>query len=307
MKKVYAAYHKMPNEIENSSSGAIFVALSDSILENSGIIIGGGYNYVNHKVEHVVCQSPEERNACRGSKYIQSHIEGSIYKRLEYELDKSTPLLYVGTPCQIDAVRQYVSVKKLKDDSLITCDILCHGVGSPGIWAKFLEWKKIKIDYLTFKDKRKSWAKPLCIAKSGNKEISLRGYSWLYFSDAIMRPICYECGYASINRVGDFTIGDFWNAKSKAPEMYNPRGTSFIMVNTNKGMRFFDKVKGALVYKEISIDDIIQSNLQHPTYKSSYRNEVMNDFSKKKAAVFFKKWELKLLMDKVKKGCPLSR
>lgn len=42
MGKVYAAYHKMPDEVEKSSSGAIFVALSDSILQNGGIIIGGG-------------------------------------------------------------------------------------------------------------------------------------------------------------------------------------------------------------------------------------------------------------------------
>lgn len=301
MGKVYAAYHKIPSEIERSSSGAIFVALSDLILKNGGKIMGGGYNYVTHKVEHVVCQTSEERDGCRGSKYIQSYIAKAIYKSLEHELEKGTPLLYIGTPCQIAAVRQYVSVKKLKADSLITCDILCHGVGSPGIWTKFLEWRKIKIDYLTFKDKRRGWEKPLCIAKNGSKESSLRDYSWLYFSDTIMRPICYECYYASINRVGDFTIGDFWSVKRKVPEMYNPRGTSFIMVNTDKGMRFFDKIKSDLVYKEVSIGDIIQDNMRHPTYRPIYRSEVMNDFRKKSSAAFFRKWELKLLVDKVKK------
>ena len=299
MAEVYAAYHKLPDEIEKSSSGAIFVALSNYILGKNGKIIGGGYSYVTNKVEHVVCQTPQERDCCRGSKYIQSHVEKAVYEKLEKELRKGTPILYIGTPCQVAAVLQYVSVKNIKAESLVTCDILCHGVGSPGIWKKFLEYKKTKIDYLTFKDKRRGWEKPLCVAKSENKEISLRAYSWLYFSDSIMRPVCYKCQYATVNRVGDFTIGDFWNVKRKAPEMYNPRGTSFIMVNTDKGKACFNNIKRELVYKQISIDDIMQSNMQQPTKASVYRGKVMEDFTKKNSAAFFKKWELKLLMDKV--------
>ena len=301
MQKVYVAYHKNPEVVEKSSSGAMFIALSDVVLKNNGKIIGGKYNYVTHKMEHIVCQTPEERDACRGSKYFQSHIDGTIYKTLECDLAKNTPLLFVGTPCQVAAVQQYVLVKKLKDDSLITCDILCHGVGSPGIWKKFLEWKNRKIDYLTFKDKRKGWQKPLCIAKSGKKEFSLRDYSWLYFYDAIMRPICYECTFANTNRVGDFTIGDFWNARKIVPQMYNPRGTSFIMVNTDKGMDYFNKIKECLVYKEVTIDDVMQNNMLHPTYKASCRDEVMNDFRNKSAVAFFVKWKLRILLSKVKK------
>lgn len=41
MKKIYAAYHKIPEEVEKSSSGAVFVALSDAVLENNGKILGG--------------------------------------------------------------------------------------------------------------------------------------------------------------------------------------------------------------------------------------------------------------------------
>lgn len=73
-----------------------------------------------------------------------------------------------------------------------------------GNLEKFLEYKKTKNDCLTFKDKRRGWEKPLCVAKAGDKEISLRGYSWLYFSDSIMRPVCYKCQYETVNRVGDF-------------------------------------------------------------------------------------------------------
>lgn len=42
MKRVYVVYHKNPDEIEKSSSGAVFVALSDTVLENNGKILGEG-------------------------------------------------------------------------------------------------------------------------------------------------------------------------------------------------------------------------------------------------------------------------
>lgn len=261
---------------------------------------------MTHRVEHIVCQTPQERDICRGSKYIQSHIDRDIYHVLEEELTKKTPLLFVGTPCQVSAVNQYALVKKLDMESLITCDILCHGVGSPGMWSKFLEWKNKKIDYLTFKDKRNGWLKPRCVAKSGNKTMSLRGYSWLYFSDAIMRPACYECEYARTDRVADFTIGDFWKVKSIVPEMFNPKGTSFIMVNTAKGWNLFENVKDNLIYKEVTLDDVMQNNVWRPTNRSHYRSEIMQDFRGKAPAEFFRKWQMKLLISKIKKRMAIN-
>ena len=42
MQKIYAAYHKNTEEVEKSSSGAMFAAISDLILKQNGKIIGGG-------------------------------------------------------------------------------------------------------------------------------------------------------------------------------------------------------------------------------------------------------------------------
>ena len=301
MQKIYAAYHKNTEEVEKSSSGAMFAAISDLILKQNGKIIGGGYNYVTNQMEHIICSSPTERDACRGSKYIQSCINGNIYKVLEEELNKHTPLLFIGMPCQVVAIKQYIEIKKIDSTSLLTCDILCHGVGSPGVWDKFLIWKNKKIDYITFKDKRNGWKSPLCIAKSNGKEFSIRGYSWLYFSNLIMRPSCYECPFSTKNRVGDLTIGDFWKVKSKCPEMYNPRGTSFITINTFKGQECFNQIKNSIVYKEISLDDVLQNNMQHPSIKPKWRAEVMRDYKAMKPATFFTKWEIILFANKLLK------
>lgn len=54
---------------------------------------------MTNKVEHMVCQIPQEREWCRGSKYIQSHIDKAVYEELKKEMMKDTPILYIGTPC----------------------------------------------------------------------------------------------------------------------------------------------------------------------------------------------------------------
>lgn len=229
-------------------------------------------------------------------------MSSNVYDEIEDALHSGTLVLYFGTSCQVSAIKKYVAVKNIVADSLYTCDILCHGVGSPGIWRNFIKWidPKSKVKYLTFKDKSRGWEHPRCIANTENRELSLRGYSWLYFSDSIMRPVCYECKFADVNREGDFTIGDFWKAKIKAPEIYNSRGTSFIMVNTDQGSNLFETVKNHLIYKEVGLDDIMQNNLRQPTRKSKHRPTVMEDFAKMSPGLFFRKWEIILLAGKIK-------
>lgn len=41
MDTVYVAYHKNPNEVEKCSSGAIFTALSEVVLQQGGKTSGG--------------------------------------------------------------------------------------------------------------------------------------------------------------------------------------------------------------------------------------------------------------------------
>lgn len=302
---VYASYHKDADEVEKSSSGAMFTAFSDFILNNNGLVVSAAYDYSEHKLKHIICQNKEERDLCRGSKYIQSYINKDIYKEVEQALNNRKMVLYMGMPCQIAAVKNYLKIKNIDSEYLYTCDILCHGVGSPGIWDSFINYleksKKTKIKFLTFKDKRNGWKNPICIARDEKKEYSLRKYSWLYFSNAIMRPSCYSCKYTTTNREGDITIGDFWKIKSKYPEMYNSRGTSFAIVNTEQGKRLFNKIKSELVYKECKMEDCIQNNMNKPTEKGRYHNSIMNDYKKGKKVVFFKKWGLILFLERIKK------
>lgn len=299
---IYAAYHKDEKILKKSSSGGMFTAISDYVILNGGVVVSACYNYENDALEHSITDNVTKRDEMRGSKYMQSYIPKKIYENLEKNLKDEKTCLFTGTPCQVSAIKKYVETKGINEENLITCDILCHGVGSPGIWKSYIGQlrKKTDINYITFKDKKNGWKSPRCVAKSKNRETSIRGYSWLYFSDNIMRPSCHECKYATKDRQGDFTIGDYWKIKTKHPHMYNYNGTSVLMVNSDKAKKIFEVIKKNLVFFESSYEDCMQTCMKQPVKAGKYREEIMDDYRKMAPNRFFSKWKRKLFAEKVK-------
>ena len=53
---------------------------------------------------HIRIESNEELDILRGSKYVQSNINNT-YKMAKEDLKKGKPVLYTGTPCQIEGLK----------------------------------------------------------------------------------------------------------------------------------------------------------------------------------------------------------
>ena len=71
----------------------------------------------------------------RGSKYVQSRI-GGVYAQVKADLKNNRKVLFTGTPCQVEGLRNYLGTTPL---NLITADLVCHGVPSPKVWRKYLK------------------------------------------------------------------------------------------------------------------------------------------------------------------------
>ena len=87
-----------------------------------------------------------------------------------------------------------------------------------------------------------------------------------------MRPSCTKCEFASLNRQGDITIGDFWGIENVLPEISDNKGTSAVMINTAKGKQIFDSITEEIDKYPCTAQDIAkgQPNLFRP---SSYSNK----------------------------------
>lgn len=274
---VFAARHINEHEIEHSRSGAVFVALSDAILEMDGVVYGAGYDSI-FSVKHKRATNKCERDEFRGSKYVQSDTIG-VLELINNDLRRGKKVLFSGTPCQVAAISRAVP-ERLKDNLLLV-DIICHGVPSPRLFEDYLKSYQRKDDTIVsfnFRDKSlKGWSDHReSIVFSSSEKIYSTVYTYLFYSNSFFRDSCYQCPYANTIRIGDITLGDFWGWE-KVNQDFNKddKGCSLIYVNTIKGERYFSDIKKSLNLIQTDVEHSIQKNLQAPTSKPEKREPLI--------------------------------
>lgn len=263
---IYAVRHKDIIEVERSRSGAAFVALSDYILEEGGIVYGAGYKD-HFKVVHKRAQNKEERDEFRGSKYVQSEIH-NLFKDVQHDLREGRKVLFSGTPCQAAAIRSF-----LRDDlqeHLYLVDIICHGVPSPYIWRDYLKYiEKIigePVVSLSFRDKINfGWTAHVESFQGKSSFISSESFKYLFYKHIMLRKSCSKCPFTNFDRPSDVTLGDYWGWQKTNKEFNkDDRGCSLLLLNTRKGMDWFEMVKGQLNFIPVKKENCLQTALQMP-------------------------------------------
>ena len=260
--KAYAAINKDDSIRIKSSSGGVFYALAKRIIEKDGVVFGARFDE-KWEVVHDYAETIEEVIPLLGSKYIQSRI-GNVYKQVKFFLDKGRWVLFSGTPCQISGLLTVLG----KDYSkLVLVDLACHGVPSPGVWRSYLNGLKDSdtITSVSFRDKTNGWI-DYCISIKRNHEavvleshmdnIYLRGF----LKNVFLRNSCYNCRYRSLHRDSDITLADYWGVKELLPEMFDNKGTSIVLVHSEKGRRVFGEVEHNLVFVEQKNEDAVRFN-----------------------------------------------
>ena len=270
--EIYAARHKDMHEIETSRSGAAFIAISDYILENGGIVYGVGYKD-HFRVAHKRATTKEERNEFKGSKYVQSDLDG-IFRQVKEDLKQGYTVLFSGTPCQTAGLNSFIG-KKLREN-LVLVDIVCHGVPSPYIWRDYINYVenkyKNKIIKVDFRDKsRIGWSGHIeSFMFNNGRKIESRIYTDLFYQHIMLRPSCSNCHYTNFNRPSDFTIADYWGWERISNKFnLDNKGCSLLLINTPKGQNIFEKIKHELYYIPSSKELCIQPNLQHPSHNNT--------------------------------------
>lgn len=151
----YAARHKEYDEVMKSRSGAAFVAISDVILDKGGVVYGVGYNG-HFVVAHKRASTKAERDEFRGSKYVQSDLDG-IFQQVKNDLSDGLTVLFSGTPCQSAGLNSFIG-KRLRRN-LVLVDLVCHGVPGPYLWRDYVAYLERKhkdtICAVNFRDKER--------------------------------------------------------------------------------------------------------------------------------------------------------
>ena len=72
---------------------------------------------------------------------------------------------------------------------------------------------------------------------------AIHGYVKVFYNRCALRPSCYMCPYATIERKTDMTIGDFWHIDEMIPDFYDENGNSLFLIHTDQGEKVFDDIK----------------------------------------------------------------
>lgn len=260
----FAVWHKNTAIRTESSSGGVFNALMVSTLSQNGIVFGAAFDD-SLLLCHQAVSSEAESIKLRGSKYLQSRI-GSSYQEAKDFLKQGRRVLFSGTPCQIAGLYSYLG---RDDENLLTCDLVCHGVPSPKVFALYVAAMEqrhgAKVEKVAFRQKAQGWKKFSVVWSFDNKTeyckvFSVEPYMIGFLKNIDLRPSCHSCRFSRLPRVADITLGDFWGVGTHHPEWDDDKGTSLILVQTEKGKRGLEACRNSLVIHEADFHMAKSSN-----------------------------------------------
>lgn len=293
--KVLAVRYKKDVELKESASGGAFVALAHRVLEQEGVVFGAAYGE-GWKVGHISVRKEEDLYKLQGSKYVQCDTLHT-YLEVKTLLNEGRKVLFSGTPCQIAGLRSFLR----KDyDNLLTIDLICHGVASPKLFQKYIEWLGIetkgKILYYNFRDKSGGWGlgykakvKTKTKTKTKTKIANLDPYYYHFLKGDTYRECCYRCRYCTQERVGDITLGDYWGIEQEHSKFYSTKGVSVMLLNTDKALGCFEQARSLFYTQESTFEQASRKNhnLLSPTKRALLRDTVYNHLNDMSAAEYF--------------------
>lgn len=261
----YAAEHKNLEVVFDSTSGGLFSALADIVYRDKGYVGGAVFND-DFSVRHYISNDKNDLLRLRSSKYLQSNLEG-FYREVRSLLKAGEKVLVCGTPCQMAALRAFL---RMDYENLIIVDFICLGINSPKVWRKYLdsfeERYGHKVVYCKAKSKEYGWrnlTQKVILDngkeyyETGSQSNFTKGYLQTH---VYARPSCYDCKFKGYPRMADITLADFWKIEEIGKTLDKNLGTSLVMVNSEKGRLFFERVKSRINYHEVPFASIELGN-----------------------------------------------
>lgn len=284
---VYAAWSNDEERRIQSTSGGLFSELALSVYEQGGAVVGAVYD-VAFMIHHEVSEKAEDLLQLRQSKYAQSDIR-FVFREIKEILAADRPVLFCGTPCQASGLRSYLGGVP---DQLLLCDFICRGINSPKAYASYLKMLErqhgAKIVKVQFKNKDKGWNRFHTKVTFENGSIHHQDRYTDPFMQAylkynlIIRPSCHDCRFKCSHRNVDLSLGDFWGVGNYAPELDDNKGTSVVLVSTDKGHQAIDSLSNRIAALVMDVSQIsggnkcLTNSAPAGTYRDAFLTELDN-------------------------------
>lgn len=288
VQEAYIIQDKREEIRSSSSSGGAFTAITEYIInEKQGVVYGACYDD-SYQVIHKGIDSSSQIELFRGSKYVQSNLK-NCFEKVKNDLKKGKWVCFSGTPCQIVGLKKYL---KCTFKTLLTVDIACHGVPSPLVFQKYLEyWKekeKSELSTVEFRSKIYGYSGSTMRLIFDNGSQYTQGSMLQFFKNTMfaglsLRPSCHACQFKEENRVSDFTIFDCWDANVFEKSFDDDLGTTAMLVHSQVGSCIVKEIKQNWKIKGVNSTELIKNDgdmITECAEKNKKRNEFFNDFQR---------------------------
>lgn len=248
----WSAIHNDEDVVISSSSGGVFSAIANKVLNMGGVVYGAAYSEDCMQVDILSTADVKLEQLCK-SKYVESLV-GFSFREVKANLEKGIMVLFCAAPCQIAGLKRYL---KKDYDNLITCDFSCGGMPSHGVYEQYLDGieKKLrgKISKVDFRPKIYGWTNhAIKITAENGKVYKRSAFSDPYFDCFIgqnrhstIREYCLNCEFAN-NHYADIILADFWKYRQLSKLPKDDKGISLIIANSEKGAKIVEVLNGTM-------------------------------------------------------------
>lgn len=270
-----------------STAGGAFSEIAKYVIHQGGVVFGAAFDK-KMRVTHQYVEDVAELSRFRGSKYVQSQ-PGEAFVQVKSFLEQGRMVCFSGTPCQVSGLKSFLGKEY---EGLILVDVICRATPSPILWQDYyVEITKnspAAIKKVRFRDKFYGYKfSTFSLYTDDPKKDYHKGVEsdpWLrsFFSGSNIRPSCSKCAFKGIDKVADFTLWDCFDICKYSREMDDDKGTTGVLVHSEKGMQLLEKISDVVICKELPVKDGMgKSQLYQSAAVSPKRTAFMATYAEK--------------------------
>lgn len=263
---------------ENSASGGFATEIAKAFIQQGGTVFACVFE--KGVFAYWAFHSIEDLKNMAGSKYVKSNPSG-IYKKVRTELLAGQEVLFIGLPCHIAGLKNFLNEKG--KENLYCVDLICHGSPAPQLLEMFLEQRKICLqDIQEIRFRRKDHFQVEQKTLSEFNSVGFKGvldtYMIGFLGGLFYTENCYACSYARLERVSDITLGDSWG--SDLPLEEQRKGISLALCQTPKGEHLLKMANLQLYPVDLEKAKIHNHQLMAPSEMTVQRQRFFEGISK---------------------------
>jgi len=257
-KKAVVAHSTDEKILENASSGGVMTAIAKYLLEEKlvdGVITTKfAYGANGPRPKTFIATTWEKLVEAQGSKYIPV----PVFEILDEVYAFDGRLLFIGTPCQIAALRLLQKKDPILNEKIyLTVGNFCGGYRDLKETDKIIRrsgFNKEKIKFFRYRGGGQPGSMLMIDSDNRKRELAYPGYARM--TGVIKSLRCRLCVDATAE-LADFSCGDAWIPKY----LKTNQAWSIIMARSNKAVEILKamEISQALIQENISVKEIKKS------------------------------------------------